>query len=815
MSATLPQRVPARRPYPALCAAFAGGIVLGSVGSLPLWGSLSGCLLLIVTAILLVKVLPERRVLAGICLLGAIAFLGAARYDWVADLRPPDGIHQLTRDDVTLVKLTGMITSPPRIDRKRDRGQRAAWPVPDRTRCSMKVSSAESNSAAIPLEGEIQLSISGHFTHGHPGDRVELTGWLVRPDGKLNPGGFDYRRYLREQRVDGLCFVDHPQLVSVLDRPAEAWWQVWRMRISDLFSETFRRNLSEENAKIALALFLGRRQSLDDETRDQFAETGTLHLLAISGLHVGILWWSVECLTHLLRFTRVWRILVPLVVVIAYAWVTDFPPSLARATLFLLLFTLARLSRRSIDLVNVLCVTALVLLAISPRMLWSPGVQLSFAAVAGIAWVNAAVMPRWRSLEFFRRSMWGGFCEWLLSVATITAGATLFSSPLVIYHFGLITPIGWILNLLLVPFIVIPLWCGYVLMLVSLCVPPLTAWAAWPLDVSLSFVRAVIQFGAGFSWGSVFVTQPTLMAVLITYGFLTSLVLSTGRKRWARRWVVATAVWFCLFPLVGFRAPQSDGLRVTFLSVGHGSAVLIELPNGETALYDCGCLSNPRWASDVTSQAMRTLGVSEVDALILSHADIDHFNGVEQLLHRSRVRTIVTSPQFLRSEQTEVLRLLDEIDHRDIPVRTVMRGDQLNLDERCRLIVQSPFPGRTFEEDNENSLVLLIEFAGRSILLSGDVEGAGLEALLEDQEQSHIDVLLSPHHGGKQGNNERVANELQPGIVVVSSKDTSEQSRLSSLYANAGCYWTCEGAVTVDVNHAGELSIRQIDSGSY
>jgi competence protein ComEC len=242
------------------------------------------------------------------------------------------------------------------------------------------------------------------------------------------------------------------------------------------------------------------------------------------------------------------------------------------------------------------------------------------------------------------------------------------------------------------------------------------------------------------------------------------------------------------------------------LDVGHGLAAVLHLPNGNTLLYDAGLLGNPRYGGQIVSEYLWSRGVRRIDALVLSHADVDHYNVVPFLHERFAIRMVFLAPSFLDFRQRSVQALMEALDRRDVPIRFCWREDRLK-GGGVDLRVLHPPAQSAAGSDNAASLVLLVSYGEGRLLLTGDLEGSGVAELLA-MPAPRVDVLLLPHHGSPAANPPELFAWADPRIVVVSQRRSQVRSLELAAQRRQGieALSTAEGgaiAVTLERDAAG------------
>ena len=226
-------------------------------------------------------------------------------------------------------------------------------------------------------------------------------------------------------------------------------------------------------------------------------------------------------------------------------------------------------------------------------------------------------------------------------------------------------------------------------------------------------------------------------------------------------------------------------LDCTFLSVGHGEAVVVELPGGRTLLYDAGRLGSPVAASRAVSGFLWSRGITHLDAVVLSHADLDHYNALPALVEQFTVGVIYVSPVMFDHPDRAITALRTAIEKSGVPLHEVWSGDRLRSGGDARIEVLHPPRRGVLGSDNANSIVLAIEFEGRRLLLTGDLEPPGLDDVMAEAPYD-CDVLLAPHHGSAYSDPPGFADWSTPEWAVVSGGQRDRLEVTTTAYSSRG-----------------------------
>ncbi len=721
---------------------------------------------------------PNGQLRSSIALLVGVAAFGGALHHWQWNVFRADDIGRLAPTTPSPAAVEAVAISAPRFRAPPPPDPLRSVPQGPRTDLRIEITALRDGDTWRPASGNARLRVDGQLFGVHAGDTLRIFGRLARPDSPGNPGEFDFAEHYRADRQLADLSCDSPSAVTVLASASRLNW--WRA-LGDLRAVgnlVVNNAIAPERQGLAAAILLGSRERIDDELTDDLLVTGTIHLISISGLHVGIL---ATVLLAGFRWGLVPRVAAVVCVAFAtlgYTAMTDSEPPAIRATVLVWVLCGAILFGRQAIAFNTLALAAILVLLINPADLFRVGTQLSFLSMAVLMWFApwwAAARGTEDSLNrLIRRTrpapvQWlRTFTQWVLALAVVGLMIWLITVPLVLHRFHVISLSALVLNVILTPFVFLAMAFGFGMLAFAWLLPPLGSLFGSLCDANLAVIQSTIEWTASLPASHFWSAGPAVWWLLGFYAIAAILLIRplTLRMRFHAPLAGSFAAAALLLPL-----PLSNvagELECGFIAVGHGFAVLLELPDGQKVLYDAGRLGSPEAAARSVEAYLRSRGVSRLDALVVSHADIDHFNAVPTLLERFSIERVYVSPQMFRY-QAEPLRLLREaIERSGAELIVISQGDRLSTAGDCTIEVLHPPRGGVFGTDNAHSLVLSVKAAGRCILLTGDLEMPGVQTLLA-QSPLDCDVLLAPHHGSPRSDPAGVVNWCTPEYAVISS----------------------------------------------
>jgi competence protein ComEC len=657
--------------------------------------------------------------------------------------------------------------------------------IPSGERCGVDVELRAIRDARIwlPAGGRCRLTVDGDLLAVAPGDKVQIFAQLRRPSPPMNPGEFDFAELARTDGRVAALIASSPDCVTTL-ATAQHWSPSHLVpALRDYGQRTLHTYIGPEQAGLASAVLLGMRDELPYEATMPFLLTGTVHLLVVSGLNVAILAAGLYWLAWIGWLPRRVVLVLTVAVVILYTLVAGAEPPVVRSAVLVVVICLGAWAGRRGTAYNSLAAAAVVALALNPAQLFQVGTQLSFLCVAILIWVGhlrwfqqASVDPLDRLIAATRpwyAKLWRFVGRWSLLLLVTSAAVWLFTLPLVLYRFHVGSPVALVISPVVWLIALVAMWAGFVTLACGWLMPVVAVVAGKVCGHFLGLLVALVNWAEGLSWGHFWSPGPALWWLVGFYlGLL--IVMLWGRAILAIRWQVGlVAAWIVagLVPPLWTFVNRSDELRCSFLAMGHGTCVVLEMPGGETLLYDAGSLGSPEFATQSVAGFLCEHGIRRIDGLILSHADVDHYNAVPGLLERFHVGSVYVTPLMFDwfgatgpANAPETLR--QAIAAAGVPTKEIWSGDRLRVGEVTLEVLHPPRDG-VIGSDNANSITLVIEYAGRRLLLPGDLETPGLEDMIAEAPVD-CDILMAPHHGSRRSDPPGFAAWSTPEWVVLS-----------------------------------------------
>ena len=756
-------------------------------------------------------------------LLGLLFFL-IGQYHARAHLRKPADPNHIANqiEEQQTVSLYGILAEHPAVN-KLESGHKS--------KLLMKVKSFYQDTASgnsinnKKTSGLVLLTLNGSPpAELKPGEHFLVKTKISTVNTFSTPGSFNYKKHLANQSIFLKGWIEFPgNILKIQTVKSEAIF----FTISSLlyFPERIRQHianfidntLSQPSRGLYKAILIGDRNSISPSVLESFTNAGCIHILAISGMHMGLLaiiiitviTWLLKRSTWFLLYTNVQKIAisVALVPLTTYALIAGFNIPVLRALLMTIIFIFAIIFNRPGNLLNHILLAAFFILAWKPAAIFSASFQLSFSAVISIALVYPLLLAIFfqnhrdslsgiskfdsvteSSLSENKAVFSAKVLKWLLAAIILTTAAMLGTLPLLLFHFNRISLVAPLSNLLVEPLI-----CSWSLIvgIIACLIIPLSPGAAVFLfkmgSFGLTFSEKICVFFAGMPFASLRLSTPSPMEITFYYIFLLSTVMIFHLQKTRKHLAVFIAIFslFCLLttPAISkITARLSVSTSVSILDIGHGLAIVLQLPHNKNILIDGGGA-----VSDNFNIGERVIGpflwkkkINSLDSVVISHPHADHYNGLAFILANFQPQTLwVNGMPGNDPEYKELLKLAGRL---NIKIKVPQTDEVLFQDNSTRLQcvhngVPPEFRSKKGQiafltqklDTNDMSLVLKFETGDTSFLFPADISAAMAKTLVSEKRNLQADILLAPHHGSKSSMSFDFIKAVEPEYIAISA----------------------------------------------
>ena len=570
-------------------------------------------------------------------------------------------------------------------------------------------------------------------------DRVYITGEVSIPKERSNPGTFDYRRYLKSIGIRCIITAENIENVKKAGGIA-ALLKTAKCRTADIFESA----LGDESA-VVMGLLFGETSGIDEDIIETFRRGGTAHVLAVSGLHLGLLY------SFLCRFKRKKRSIPADIAIVlaltAYTALAGFTASVVRACLMIFIHITGNHLNRRYDLISSTCVSMIIILAINPMQIYSAGFQMSFLAVITLGIMIPLIQKKIKGILLPMIAVQTGMVPYTMYVFNYVSLTSIISNIPVYFIAAAMIPAG----ILVIAFCWLPVIAKPAAMITGLFVKLLL----WCND--FTYMGGVFTFD---------VASPSVIFLAVYYIFIFYMCSEAGQIALIRRNYKKIAAVFAAAVICGAVCSVylSDGFEKTdmvFVDVGQGDCLHIKA-GGKNLLIDGGGSFNYNVGKSTLKPYLLKNGVTKIDMAIATHLHTDHYQGLKELSQTYRIKKLgVYEANSVNENHLKKEFKTDEILY-------LAAGDVINMGRNVSVEVLSPDRGNPLDEkdENKNSLVLRVNVKGSSVLMTGDIDEKGEMTLIADTDIK-ADILKVAHHGSRYSSCEKFIAVAAPKIAVI------------------------------------------------
>ncbi|MEA2086660.1 MAG: DNA internalization-related competence protein ComEC/Rec2 [Candidatus Caldatribacteriota bacterium] len=636
------------------------------------------------------------------------------------------------------------------------------YPNQEKISFKIKANQIEMGDSSIKTQGLILVNTYLEDCPYEYGDILRIKGKLKKPQGQKNFGEFDYELYLAREKVFTYLNIWQEKDIKKIGEDDSNFLTSFSLSARDKINEITKQTLPPPYNYLLIGMLLGEKSFIPPYLKAIFTEAGIMHILAVSGLHVGIIAMALLALFAILRLPKKLKLFSLILILIMYASITGFRPSVLRATIMFILLIGGKLINRSRNLNISLFFAALLILLSNPLTLYDAGFLLSFIVTFFII-----------NLTPILQGLFSKIVVWIRNPLAVSTAAWIGIFPLSAYFFSKVSIIAIVSNIFIIPLTGIAVILGFTTFFIGMISIYLAGIIANINYLVLNLITLIAKSFSSLPFAFIYVARPSIIIIILYYLTVFFIIemfykdtLSQKIKKKAGLIVLSITL---LIIIVQVFYPV-DNLKVNFINVGEGDCILIEAPNKINILIDGG--GTPQSDFDVGSKIvipyLRRKGINEIDLLILTHPHLDHLEGLLPVLKELKVDMVLDSG--LTCDLSAYKEFLSIIQAKGIPYHQAKVGDNFIFSNNLEIFLLNPLYDPDYYNDsdfNNASIVVKLFYKNADFLFTGDIEEASENKLLVWQNILQSDILKVGHHGSSTSTNLKFLDKVDPSIAVI------------------------------------------------
>lgn len=639
------------------------------------------------------------------------------------------------------------------------------------------------------------------------GDKLQISGEYQEPNKARNYKGFDYKNYLKTNKVYGIITVNSYANITIKQQKNLSNFKLLIHKIREKLKQNIQKLLTEETYALGIGILIGDNSRINEKIVEDFKNSNLSHMLAVSGAHINYVVLTVSILFTKKQAGIKAQRAATILMMLFFMELTQMTPSVVRAGISCIIYMLASLLYRKADVINAMAISTLVILLNNPFSLFNIGFQLSYAGTLGIILfcklINIPIKNK--LLKYLKDSI------------IISMSANIFIIPIMMYQFNTISLTFILSNLLAGPLLGISIILEIIVLLISFMSINIAAIPAKVLNILLILIINIANWFSNIEISKIYVITPKIISIVAYYLICAAIIL----KQKNRKIIVIIMLTVLIINLF----PTPKKLRINFIDVGQGDSTLIRTETNKVILIDSGG-STASSSFDVGNKVLLPYlldrRIKKIDFIIVSHFDADHCQAFETVIDNINVRKVVVCKQSMITQ--EYLNIINKCKKKNIKIIVVERGDKLKIDKRTEFEILHP--GERFLDDgkgglNANAIVCKMNYKlnnGKifSILFTGDIE---VEAEKELEQvygkKLKADILKIAHHGSKTSSREKFIKLVSPKIALIGVGENNKFGHPADITLerlekeNVKVYRADQmGEISITINKNGEIKVK-------
>lgn len=788
------------------------GIIIQNTFTLSVFFWLVLFVLCIISSIVIFKILPNQ-LFYPLCTFVCFICLGAIR---LISFQQPESndIRNLVGRERQLAAIRGIILTEPRTEDPQWQFAKYSYTDPHSS-FYLKLQEIETTDGWGKVSGDVRVQVNERLLDLKAGDYIEVLCWLDRFKNATNPGQFDIAKYLARNNVFIAASVESRDSVTLLKNHSTATFAKIRRKLSRIATAKLldSPHAFEQNQKLLLALVLGYRANIDADVYMAFRKTGLLHFICLSGMNFGIVFLIIWWLCRVIGLMKPARAAVCTIAAILFLLVIPYQAPAMRAAVMCFAFCASFFFNRHPNALNSLSLAALILLLVNPMQLYEIDWQLSFAAVLGILVLTSRInlflfgkITSHPGISDVTKTNW--FVRTFPKVGpsffnffSVPFAAWLATSGIMLYHFYTINIFTTLWTIIVSPLIGAVSFLGYIKMILAIVLPTVASWLN-PITFKLAdWLIGLVKFIAALDKTNILTGRVPFAFIAFCYAVIFFAAFVHFRRSKIKITVISLMFLAIIIFLgvIKFNRTYHKNLVITCLNVGHGQAIVAQLPGSKTYLFDAGSQNIGDIGTRIITPFLNYNGISEIDAIFISHGDIDHINGIPEVIKLCQVNSVYADKAFCQTQKATVKFLNSCIDAAGLKIKPVQSETIMGIK-----VIWPDDAAQANDKlsENDKSTVTLIESGNSKVLLCSDIEKSTQANLLKLFPNLHPDVVVVPHHGSLRTRLPNFLDALGADIFIYSCDEKLfDLLKKSNQTAISKSFYTCDnGAITVSID---------------
>lgn len=627
------------------------------------------------------------------------------------------------------------------------------------------------------------------------GDSLYIEGEFKQPEEARNYKGYNYKQYLKTKKIIGTVELEKAKILKSSNGS-------FIHNIQKYIKDTINGTLTDEEGNLLLAILLGDKDKLSEDIQESFKTSNLSHMLAVSGAHVSYI---ILGLTYVLQNSIIGKKnekIVCIIFLLFFMAITNFTPSVTRACIMAVLTLFSGIIYRKSDVYTNISVAALITLIFNPYSLLDLGFQLSYGGTIGIIIFIKRIQEKKSNSKVI---------NYIKQMALVSIYANIIIIPIMMYHFNTVSFTFIISNIMASPILGIIVITGFLFIIASITVKPLTRLIAIFIKPILSILIKISQICSKLPFSNILVVTPYMFNVISYYAIILYCIKS--KKNNKCKIIICLLIVLILINFIIYIFPQK--LRIFFIDVGQGDSTLIITPDKKTVLIDGGGSDSFDVGEKVLLPYLLDRRILKIDYVLISHFDTDHCGGILTIMEKVKVKNIIISEQAEHSENYERFKKL--MIHKKIRLIEVKKGDKIKIGRYSEFKILFP-TSRLLSENplNNNSIVAQFNYNNFKMLFTGDIEKLAEQQILKTEKaEIRADILKVAHHGSKTSSIPEFIKAVRPKIALIGvGKNNTfghpNQQTIKNL-ENIKCriYRTdLQGEIIIKIDQKGRMNVK-------